>query len=43
MRRERRNQEHPIHPLVKTNNDNCLVEELVDEEYVEYTEEIHLL
>jgi hypothetical protein len=43
MRRERRNEEQPIHPPVKTNNDKNIVEELVDEEYDEYTEEMHLL
>jgi hypothetical protein len=43
MRRERRNEEQPIQPPVKTNNDNNLVEEVMDEEYVEYTEEVHLL
>jgi hypothetical protein len=37
MRRERRNEEQPIQPPVKTNNDNNLVEEVMDEEYVEYT------
>jgi hypothetical protein len=36
MRRERRNEEQPIQPPVKTNNDNNLVEEVMDEEYVEY-------
>jgi hypothetical protein len=43
MRRERRNEEQPIHPPVKTNNDNNFIEEVVDESYDEYTEEIHLL
>jgi len=43
MKRERRNEEQPIQPLVKTNNDNNLVEEVMDEEYIEYTEEVHLL
>jgi hypothetical protein len=37
MRRERRNEEKPIKPLVKTKNDNKLLEEVMDEEYVEYT------
>jgi hypothetical protein len=43
MRRERRNDEQPIQPLVKTNNENNLVEEVMDEEYVKYIEEVHLL
>jgi len=38
MRRERRNEEQPIQLPVKTNNDNNLVEEVMDGEYVEYTE-----
>jgi hypothetical protein len=43
MRRERRNEQQPLHPPVKTNNDNNFIEEVVDEGYDEYTEEIHLL
>jgi hypothetical protein len=43
MRRERRNEEQPIQPLVKTNNDNNLIEDMMDEEYVDFQEEIHLL
>jgi hypothetical protein len=43
MRRDRRNEEQPLHPPVKKNNDNNFIEELVDEGYDEYIEEIHLL
>jgi hypothetical protein len=35
MRRERRNDEQPIHPPVRTNNENNLVEEEKDEGYAE--------
>jgi hypothetical protein len=34
MRRERRNEEQPIQPPVRPNNENNLVEEAMDEEYV---------
>jgi len=43
MRRERRNEEQPIQPPVKTNNDNNLIEDVMGEEYVYFQEEIHLL
>jgi hypothetical protein len=43
MRRERRSEERPIQPLIKTNNDNNFIEEVVDEGYDEYTKQIHLL
>jgi hypothetical protein len=43
MRRKRINEEQPIHPPLKTNNDNNFIEEVVDESYDEYTEEIQLL
>jgi hypothetical protein len=42
-RRERINEEQPIHPPVKANNENNLVEEVLYEEYVEYIEKVHLL
>jgi hypothetical protein len=34
MRRERRNEEKPIQPFVKTNNDNNHVEYVMGEEYL---------
>jgi hypothetical protein len=37
MRSVRRSEEQPIHPPVKTNNDNKFIEEVVDEGYDEYT------
>jgi len=37
MRRGRRNEEQPIQPPIKTNNDNKFMEEVVDERYDEYT------
>jgi hypothetical protein len=43
MRRERRNDEKPIQPLVQINDQNNLVEEEIDEEYVENPKYIHLL
>jgi hypothetical protein len=35
MRRERRNEEQPIQPPTRTNNENDLVEEEIDEGYVD--------
>jgi hypothetical protein len=43
MRRERRNDEQPIQPPVRTNDENNMVEEETDEGYVDNLEEIHLL
>jgi hypothetical protein len=43
MRRERRIEEYPIQTLVKTNNDNNLIEDRMDEEYVYFQEKIQLL
>jgi hypothetical protein len=43
LRRERRNEEQPIQPPIINNNDNNLIEDMVDEEYVDFQEEIHLL
>jgi hypothetical protein len=43
MRRERRNEEQTIQPLVRNNNENNLIEEVMEEEFVENPEEIHLL
>jgi hypothetical protein len=37
MRRERRNEEQPILPPMKTNNDNNFIEEVVNKSYDEYT------
>jgi hypothetical protein len=36
MRRERRNDEQPLQPPVKKNNDNKFTKEVVDEGYYEY-------
>jgi len=43
MRRERKNEEQPIQPHVRTNNENNLVEEETYEGYVDNIEEIHML
>ena len=43
MRRERRIEEYPIQTLVKTNNDNNLIEDKMNEEYFDFQEKIHLL
>jgi hypothetical protein len=43
MRKERRNGEQPSQPPERTNNDNNLVEEVIDEKYVDYPKEFHLL
>jgi hypothetical protein len=43
MRRERRIEEKLIQPPIKTNNDNNLVEYVMNEEYVDYQDKIHLL
>jgi hypothetical protein len=42
MRRERRNDEQPIHPPCPTNDQNNLVEEETDEGYIDNPEDIHL-
>jgi hypothetical protein len=43
MRRERRNDEQPIQPLVRTNDQNNPIEQETDEGYIDNPEEIHLL
>jgi hypothetical protein len=43
MRREKRNEEQPIQPPMKTNNDQNLVEEVTDDKYVDYLLKFHLI
>jgi hypothetical protein len=43
FRIDRRNEEQHIRPPVKNNNDNNLMEDFVEEEYIDFQEENHLI
>jgi hypothetical protein len=43
VRRERRNNEQPIHPPVLANEQNNMVKEEIDKGYINNPEQIHLL
>jgi hypothetical protein len=43
MRRDRRNDEQPIHSRVRNNDQNNLVEEKTNERYTNNTKDIHML
>jgi hypothetical protein len=43
FRRDRRNEEQPLRPPVKNNNENNVVEDLGAEEFSYFQEEMHLI
>jgi hypothetical protein len=43
FKRDRRNEEHPLIPPMKNNNENNVVDDLGDKEVTNFQEEFHLI